>query len=97
MFNIKEFNSIIETKNDITKDEIKVREILELCSKKSINLTDEMLNNISSKQLLIAYKEIYVTPRSEKEIIKDMINGQYLIENLSYIKQMNLDDEEEIY
>lgn len=94
MFNIEKFNLTIETKNDITNDELKVREILELCSKPSVNLTNEMLKNISSKQLLIAYKEIYALPLPEKEIIKDMINGQYLIENLSYIKQMNFDDEE---
>lgn len=96
MLNLEMFNLTIDEKKELTEDDIKIRKILELCSKERITkyINDEMLKDISASHLLAAHKEVYVGHIKKKEIIKDMVNGEYLLENLSHIKGSDLDDEE---
>lgn len=91
--------SINKTKN-ITEDDLIVRQLLELCSASSIrNMLNykSILNNIKSSHFLIVYKELFKKELDDKEIIKDMINGEYLITNLSYLEKSNDYNDEEIY
>lgn len=99
MLNLKKFDSLIKKKKEISKTNVKVREIIEISSSNFNVITDEFLQSISYRDLVLAYDEIYKKPLEKKEIVKDMINGQYLIENLSHIKQSitDINDEEEIY
>ena len=94
MLDFDKFNSLIKSKVEATEDDLKIREVLEACSNRGVVFDKEMINTINSKHLLKAYQEIYVKDIKNKEILKDMINGQYLIENLSYMKQTVIDDEE---
>lgn len=97
MLDIEKFDLMMKKAKEITKDDIKVREIIEICSNKSVDIDYNFLNSINYRQLFLVYREIYKKPLDSKEIIKDMINGQYLIENLSYIKVSDIYDDEEIY
>lgn len=99
MLNLEKLDLLIKKQKEISKTDIKAREVIELCSGNFNTITYEFLQSISYRDLVLAYDELYKKPLDKKEIIKDMINGQYLIENLSYIKHSNtiIDYDEEIY
>lgn len=83
----------------ITKDEILVRELIELCSNyksmtSNIKGLLEEVKKFKAHHFIKANEEIN---KVDNKVIKDMINMQYIIDNIEALKQIAIFDDEEIY
>lgn len=91
---LEKLENTIETKADITEDELLVRELINLCSDFE-NASLEQINKFSSHHFLMAYKSIVKLNCSEA-FINDMVGGEYLKDNIKSTKEI-FDEEDEIY
>lgn len=93
---LTDFKAILNNCKEVSKEEVKVRKLLNLLSKNSLSEEDlKFISSIGSNIFLRAYKELNKGNIYEMEIIKDMVVSEYANENLMFVE--TLDDEEDIY
>lgn len=95
ILDFNKFKCLLEECNQINKEEVNVRKIIEICSKDDISVEEfdyilredlkyfEMVKNILSQEL------------SQMKVVKDMIVGEYCSLNLASIYPD--DSEDEVY
>ncbi|MDB3084278.1 hypothetical protein C4097_06850 [Clostridioides difficile] len=95
MINFDELQKNFNSQMELSEDDILIRNLLEMCAFLS-KIDEEMLKTIPARIFIKVYSMLSIDDVEKNHIINDMIEFEYLKENLSSIPQF-ADEEEEIY
>lgn len=91
-----DFKAILNNCNEVSEEEVKVRKLINLTSKKTLNEEDlNFISSINSNIFLKAHKELYKDKILEIDLLNDMVIAEYGIENIIYTDCFQ--DDEDIY
>ncbi|EQF26826.1 hypothetical protein QEW_1018 [Clostridioides difficile CD160] len=95
MINFDELQKNLDSQIELSGDDILIRNLLEMCSSLP-KINEKVLKKIPSRIFVKVSSMLSIDNVEENHIINDMIEFEYLKENLSSIPQ-STDEEEEIY
>ncbi|KPI53044.1 hypothetical protein KW95_04705 [Clostridioides difficile] len=95
MINFDELQKNLDSQIELSGDDILIRNLLEMCSSLP-KINEKVLKKIPSRIFVKVSSMLSIDNVEENHIINDMIEFEYLKENLSSIPQ-SIDEEEEIY
>ncbi|HBF4772701.1 Uncharacterised protein [Clostridioides difficile] len=95
MINFDELQKNLDSQMELSEDDILIRNLLEMCTSLS-KINEKVLAKMPSRIFIKVYSILSIDDVEENHIINDMIEFEYLNENLSSIPQF-ADEEEEIY
>ncbi|HBF4443235.1 TPA: hypothetical protein KON86_002867 [Clostridioides difficile] len=95
MINFDELQKNLDLQMELSEDDILIRNLLEMCTSLS-KINEKVLVKMPSRIFIKVYSMLSIDDIEENHIINDMIEFEYLNENLSSIPQF-ADEEEEIY
>nr|WP_228846464.1 hypothetical protein [Clostridioides sp. ES-S-0173-01]UDN49478.1 hypothetical protein JJJ25_19375 [Clostridioides sp. ES-S-0173-01] len=95
MINFDELQKNLDSQIELSEDDILIRNLLEMCSS-LLKINEKVLEKIPSRIFVKVFSMLSIDNVEENHIINDMIEFEYLKENLSSIPQ-STDEEEEIY
>ncbi|HBG5350130.1 TPA: hypothetical protein PPO51_002516 [Clostridioides difficile] len=95
MINFDELQKNLDFQMELSEDDILIRNLLEMCTSLS-KINEKVLVKMPSRIFIKVYSMLSIDDIEENHIINDMIEFEYLNENLSSIPQF-ADEEEEIY
>ncbi|MDN9956235.1 hypothetical protein KLM53_17250 [Clostridioides difficile] len=95
MINFDELQKNLDSQIELSGDDILIRNLLEMCSSLP-KINEKVLEKIPSRIFVKVSSMLSIDNVEENHIINDMIEFEYLKENLSSIPQ-STDEEEEIY
>ena len=90
---LEKLNMSINNKASLNKNDLLVRELLELCSNND-EVSVDVLKKFNSNIFIQVYKELSEDNYSDMNILKDMIFGVYAKENIDYAKDYIFDDDD---
>ncbi|MDW0092601.1 hypothetical protein RHK27_19730 [Clostridioides difficile] len=95
MINFDELQKNLDLQMELSEDDILIRNLLEMCTSLS-KINEKVLVKMPSRIFIKVYSMLSIDDIEENHIINDMIEFEYLNENLLSIPQF-ADEEEEIY
>ncbi|MEG0296787.1 MAG: hypothetical protein RR620_08705 [Clostridium sp.] len=88
--NFDKFTKELETKKQLTEDEILVRELLEECSKSTIDYS--LINKLSSRHFYMAQQVIKKAKNGDISVLSDLSLSEFVRENILSTQEIYEDD-----
>lgn len=92
--NLDNFFDEMDKKETISQEDKLVRELLEICYQNSNYIKEKDLSKYNSHIFLKVYQELFKKDIEDMKIVKDMLNAEYLYENIESTSMYIVDDEE---
>lgn len=92
--NLDNFFDEMDKKETISQEDKLVRELLEICYQNSSYIKEMDLSKYNSHIFLKVYQELFKKDIEDMKIVKDMLNAEYLYENIESTSMYIVDDEE---